>query len=80
MQFNISKLRRAVDADEEIKPIVGTTVHWTVVCPSSYFSRLNLGNINVKLADGIGFERLLHRLVAGDFGQSADIMPLETTV
>ena len=65
MQFDISKLRRAVDADEEIKLA---------------FSRLNFSNINVKVADGIGFERLFHRLVAGDFGQSADIMPLETTV
>ncbi|MBB5535852.1 hypothetical protein GGD55_002556 [Rhizobium giardinii] len=33
------------------------------------FGSLNLGNIDVKVADGIGFELLLRRLVTVDIDQ-----------
>ncbi len=38
--------------------------------------RLNLSNINVEIAYGIGFELPLRRLVALDLRQSADVMAL----
>jgi hypothetical protein len=40
----------------------------------------DLGDIDVKVADGIAFERPLGRLVAGDLGQSADPVMLQAPV
>ena len=65
MQFHKRELGRAVNGCEEIQLA---------------FSRLNLSNINVKVAERIGLERLLGGLVAIDLGQSADVMPLQTAV
>lgn len=44
------------------------------------FSRLNLSNINVKVAERVGPEFPLRRLVAIDLEQSADVVPLQTAV
>ena len=65
MQFHENELGGAVDSDEEIQLA---------------FGRLNLSNINVEVAERVGLELLLRRLVAIDLGQSADIVPLQTAV
>ena len=65
MQFHESELGGAINCDEEIQLAL---------------SRLNLSNINVKVAERVGLELLLRRLVAIDLGQSADIVPLQTAV
>ena len=65
VQFHESELGGAVNSDEEIQLA---------------FSRLNLSNINVKVAEWVGLELLLRRLVAIDLGQSADVMALQTAV
>ncbi len=44
------------------------------------FGRLSLCNINVEVAERVGFERLLHRLVIVNFGQPADFMSLKAAV
>ena len=40
----------------------------------------DLGNIDVEVADGIALERLFGGLVAGDLGQAADAVALQTAV
>ncbi|MGC0321001.1 hypothetical protein ABIG06_001630 [Bradyrhizobium sp. USDA 326] len=40
----------------------------------------NLGDVDMEVADRIGLERLLGRLVTGDLGQAADPMALQATV
>ena len=44
------------------------------------FSRLNLSNINVEVAQWIGLELLLRGRVATDLGQTADVVALQTAV
>lgn len=41
------------------------------------FGSLNLGNIDVKVADRVGFEFLLRRLVTVDIDQATDAMSLK---
>ena len=40
----------------------------------------DLGDVDVEVADGIAFEGLPGGLVAGDLGQAADAVPLQTAV
>ena len=40
----------------------------------------DLGDVDVEVADRIGLEGLLGRLVAGDLGQAADAVALQATV
>ena len=65
VQLDVSEPGGAVDGHEEIQ---------------FAFSRLNLSNINVEVAQRIGLELLLGGLVAIDFGQSADVVALQTAV
>ena len=65
VQFHIDKLGGAVDGNEEIQ------------LP---FCCLNLGNIDVKVAQRVGFEILFYRLVAIDVGQPTDIVTLQTAM
>jgi hypothetical protein len=59
------KLRRAVNGDKEIQLALG---------------RSDLGQIDVKIPDGIPFEALLGRLVAANFGQARDAVALQATM
>ncbi|WP_155834155.1 hypothetical protein [Halotalea alkalilenta] len=55
MQLNESELRCAIDGDEHVEPaLLG----------------VNSGNVDVELADWIGFEFLAGGLVASDVGKS----------
>ncbi len=63
--FDVSELGGSVNAHKEV---------------ALAFGRLNLSNINVKVAKRVGLERLLRRLVTIDFGQSGDVVPLQTAV
>jgi len=65
VQFDVSELGGPVDAHKE---------------GELAFGRLNLSNINVKVAERVGLELLLRRLVAIDLGQSADVVALQTAV
>ena len=56
---------QAMDGDEEVK---------------FAFSRLNLSNINVEVAERVGLELLLRGLVAVNLGEARDVMALQTTV
>ena len=55
----------AVDSDEEIQLAL---------------SGLNLGDINVKVAERVGLEVLRRELVALPLGQSRDVMTLQAAV
>lgn len=44
------------------------------------FGSLNLGNIDVKVADRVGFEFLLRRLVTVDIDQATDAMSLKASM
>ena len=48
--------------------------------PELAFSRADLGNIDVDVADGVAREALLLGFVAVDLGQSADPMPFQTAM
>ncbi len=65
VQFDIDKLGGAVDGNEEIQ------------LP---FCCLNLGNVDVKVPQRVGFELLFYRLVAIDIGQPTDIVTLQTAM
>ena len=56
---------QATDGDEQVK---------------FTFSRLNLSNINVEVAERVGLERLLRGLVAVNLGEARDVMALKTAV
>lgn len=63
--FDIGKLRRSVDGNEEIELAV---------------SGLNLGDIDVKIANRVGFECLLGGLVTFDIWQSGYAVALQAPV
>jgi hypothetical protein len=65
VQFGIGKLRRPVDGHEKVQLA---------------FGRLNLGNIDVKVADRIGFELFLGGPVAFGIRQFGNVVPLQTAV
>lgn len=65
MKLDEGELRRPVDGDEQVELA---------------FSRPDLGDVDVKVADGIGFEPRLGRLIALDLRQAADPVALEATV
>ena len=65
VQFDIGELGGAVDGHEEIQ---------------FAFSRLNLSNINVEVAERVGLELLLGGLVALDLGEAPDVVALQTAV
>jgi hypothetical protein len=62
MQFDKNELARLVDRHEQAQFALG---------------RLNFGNVDVEIADRVGLELALWRLVANDLGQAADAMALE---
>ena len=65
MQFDEGELRGAVDGDEHVQlALLGP----------------HLGDVDVEVADRIGLELLLRRLVAFDIGQAADAVALQTAV
>src|SRR4029077_20988567 len=59
------KLRCAIDRHEEVELTLPGT---------------NLGDVDVKVADWVAFERLLGDLVAGDLRQPADAVTLEASM
>jgi hypothetical protein len=63
MQFGVGKLRCPVNGDEKIEPT---------------FTGLNLGNINMKVADGVGLECLFPELFSFNFRSAGDAMTLQT--
>lgn len=65
VQLHESELGGAVNGNEQVK---------------FAFSRLNLSNINVEVAERVGLELLLHRLVAINVGEAADIVSLKAAV
>ena len=62
MQFDEGELGRTVDGDEQIEPS---------------FGRMNLGQIDVEVAERVGLEARTLRLVAIDLRQTADTVPLQ---
>ena len=65
VQFHEGELGGAVDGDKEIQLAL---------------RRLNFSNINMEVAERVGLELLLRRLVTTDLGQSADVVPLQTAM
>jgi hypothetical protein len=65
VQFHKGKLGRAINRNQQIEPSL----------LSAHF-----GDVDVEVADRIGLELLLGRLVAGHLGEAADAMPLQTTM
>jgi hypothetical protein len=65
VQLDIGKLGRPVDGNEEVEFALGS---------------LNLGNINMKIANWIGFEFLLGRLVTLDLRRPANVVALPAPV
>ena len=65
VQFHEGELGGAVDGDEQVK---------------FTFSRLNLSNINVEVAERVGLERLLRGRVALELGEARDVVALQTPV
>jgi hypothetical protein len=65
MQFGIGKLGGAVDRHEKIQLA---------------FCGLNLGDIDMQVADRVGFELLLRRLVAIYIRQAPSAVPLQATM
>ena len=65
VQLDVSEPGGAVDADEKIQ---------------FAFRRLNLGNINVEVAERVGLELRLGGLVALDLGEARDVVALQTAV
>lgn len=61
MQFDEGELTRPVDCNEQ---------------PQFALGRLDLGDVDVKIADRVGLELALWGLVAGDLGQTADPVTL----
>ena len=76
-ELSDGELRRSVDADEEVKPIVGKTVPRTVFGPSSYLGGLNLSYVDMEEPDGIPLELLPLGLVAFNIGQARDAVTLQ---
>ena len=74
------KFRRAINGYEQVEPIAGKTVPRTVFWPGSYFTAAHLGDVDVEVADGIGFELLLGRQIAIDVGQAGYPVPLQAAV
>lgn len=65
MQFNESEFRCAIDGDEHVElALFGA----------------NFGNVDMEIADRIGFELLADGLVAFDVGKFGDAVPLEATM
>jgi len=65
VQCHESELGGPVDGNEEIQLA---------------FSRLNLSNINVEVAERVGFELRPRRFVALDLGETRDVMALQAAV
>ena len=65
VQSGKGKLRCAIDCHEEVEPALPST---------------NLGDVDVEVADRVGFEGLLRGLVAGDLRQPADAVTLEASM
>ena len=65
VQRDLSELGGAVDGHEDIQ---------------FAFSRLNLSNINVVVAERAGLELLLGGFVALDLGEARDVVALQTAV
>ena len=55
MQLGEGELARAIDGDEQVEPP---------------FFRMHLGDVDVEVADRVGLELLLGRLVTGHLGQA----------
>ena len=77
VQFDVSELGGAVPSRAFSMPCQATDADEEI---QFAFGRLNLSDINVKIADRVGLERLLCRLVALHLGQAADVVPLQTAV
>ena len=65
VQFEISKLAGSINGNKEIE--------FSLCC-------LNFGNVDMEIADWVGFELLLWRLVALDIRQPGNAIPLQTTM
>ena len=65
MELNEGELGRAVDGDEQVEPP---------------FRRVDLSQIDVKVAERIGLEARAFGLVAVDFRQPADAVALEAAM
>lgn len=61
MKLDENEFARAINGYEEVEPT---------------FCGLHLGNVDVKVADGIAFELLLGRQIAVHIGEPTDPMPL----
>ena len=65
VQFHEGKLGDPVDGNQQVKPTL---------------SSLNLGNVDVKVAERVDLELALARRGGLDLGQSGDTMPLQAAV
>jgi hypothetical protein len=72
VQFPKGQLTCAVNRDQQIEPAL----------LGAHFSDVDMTRraASAKVADGIGLELLLGRLVAGHLGQAADAMALQATM
>jgi hypothetical protein len=65
VQFDIGELAGPIDGHEQVQLA---------------FGRLHLGDVDVEIADRIGLELHLGRLVAFDFRQATDPMTLQAAM